>query len=138
MPSAPASQDALFSPLQVGDITLGHRIVMAPLTRMRADNKHVLGGELLPSTFAVPFTDVFSLSQTSLWITTDSVLKFPVLCSSPRLPSSLLKLEVSSYLGLDSEHFANVVPPPPILPLALLALADQATPMPLELTRMTK
>ncbi|ORY63802.1 hypothetical protein BCR35DRAFT_308758 [Leucosporidium creatinivorum] len=43
MPSAPASNDALFSPLQVGDITLGHRIVMAPLTRMRADAKHVLG-----------------------------------------------------------------------------------------------
>ena len=27
----------LFSPLQVGPFTLAHRVVMAPLTRMRAD-----------------------------------------------------------------------------------------------------
>lgn len=32
---------ALFTPLQVGDMTLSTRIAMAPLTRMRADDKHV-------------------------------------------------------------------------------------------------
>lgn len=31
----------LFSPLQIGDITLEHRVVMAPLTRCRADDNHV-------------------------------------------------------------------------------------------------
>ncbi|KAF5372381.1 hypothetical protein D9615_009310 [Tricholomella constricta] len=31
----------LFQPLQVGDMTLQHRVVMAPLTRFRADDKHV-------------------------------------------------------------------------------------------------
>ena len=31
----------LFQPLQVGDITLQHRVVMAPLTRFRADKEHV-------------------------------------------------------------------------------------------------
>jgi NADPH2 dehydrogenase len=31
----------LFTPLQVGQVTLKHRIVMAPLTRYRADNDHV-------------------------------------------------------------------------------------------------
>ncbi|KAG9026854.1 hypothetical protein FRB95_008376 [Tulasnella sp. JGI-2019a] len=31
----------LFTPLQVGDITLSHRVVMAPLTRMRANDAHV-------------------------------------------------------------------------------------------------
>ncbi|QRV93417.1 NADH:flavin oxidoreductase/NADH oxidase [Ceratobasidium sp. AG-Ba] len=32
----------LFTPLQVGDITLGHRIVMAPMTRMRASDDFIL------------------------------------------------------------------------------------------------
>ncbi|RPD77283.1 NADH:flavin oxidoreductase/NADH oxidase [Lentinus tigrinus ALCF2SS1-7] len=31
----------LFQPLQVGDVKLGHRVVLAPLTRIRANNKHV-------------------------------------------------------------------------------------------------
>lgn len=30
----------LFKPIRVGDITLGHRIVLAPLTRYRADINH--------------------------------------------------------------------------------------------------
>ncbi|OJT04885.1 hypothetical protein TRAPUB_4357 [Trametes pubescens] len=33
----------LFQPVQVGDLHLAHRIVLAPLTRMRANNKHVHG-----------------------------------------------------------------------------------------------
>ena len=32
---------ALFQPVQIGDITLGHRVVLAPLTRFRADSAHV-------------------------------------------------------------------------------------------------
>lgn len=40
-----ASQDnnshPLFQPIKVGDITLSHRIAMAPLTRLRADKDHV-------------------------------------------------------------------------------------------------
>ena len=35
------SLDKLFRPLQVGNTVLQHRIVMAPLTRMRADEQHV-------------------------------------------------------------------------------------------------
>jgi NADPH2 dehydrogenase len=31
----------LFTPLQIGQVTLKHRIAMAPLTRFRADNDHV-------------------------------------------------------------------------------------------------
>lgn len=34
-------QSKLFQPLKIGDITLQHRIVMAPLTRYRADKQHV-------------------------------------------------------------------------------------------------
>ena len=38
-----ATTPKLFEPLQVGDLTLQHRVVMAPLTRFRADDKHVHG-----------------------------------------------------------------------------------------------
>lgn len=46
MPSAAPSNETLFTPLKVGDIEIAHRLVLAPLTRMRADTKHVLGGVL--------------------------------------------------------------------------------------------
>jgi NADPH2 dehydrogenase len=32
----------LFTPLKLGDITLAHRIIMAPMTRMRANDDFVL------------------------------------------------------------------------------------------------
>lgn len=35
------SKDSLFSPLQIGAIQLRNRIIMAPLTRMRAGANHV-------------------------------------------------------------------------------------------------
>ena len=35
------SQNKLFQSLQLGDIRLSHRMVMAPLTRFRADSNHV-------------------------------------------------------------------------------------------------
>ncbi|KAI0630096.1 NADH:flavin oxidoreductase/NADH oxidase [Trametes polyzona] len=50
---------ALFQPIQVGDITLGHRVVLAPLTRYRADNEHVptdLGLEYYRQRASVPGT----------------------------------------------------------------------------------
>ncbi|KZP04673.1 FMN-linked oxidoreductase [Athelia psychrophila] len=37
------SSQKLFEPIQVGDITLGNRVVMAPLTRFRASETHVPG-----------------------------------------------------------------------------------------------
>ncbi|KAJ5291266.1 nadh:flavin oxidoreductase nadh oxidase family protein [Penicillium angulare] len=36
-----SAESPLFKPLQVGPVTLGHRIAMAPLTRFRADDDHV-------------------------------------------------------------------------------------------------
>ncbi|EIW62837.1 NADH:flavin oxidoreductase/NADH oxidase [Trametes versicolor FP-101664 SS1] len=33
----------LFQPVKVGDLTLAHRVVLAPLTRLRANDKHVHG-----------------------------------------------------------------------------------------------
>ncbi|KAL0575580.1 hypothetical protein V5O48_006396 [Marasmius crinis-equi] len=36
-----ASNSQLFQPIKVGDVTLNHRVVLAPLTRFRADVNHV-------------------------------------------------------------------------------------------------
>ncbi|EPQ51534.1 FMN-linked oxidoreductase [Gloeophyllum trabeum ATCC 11539] len=36
-----ASESNLFQPIQVGDVTLQHRVAMAPLTRFRTDENHV-------------------------------------------------------------------------------------------------
>lgn len=36
-----SGQSRLFEPLQLGPVTLGHRLAMAPLTRFRADDQHV-------------------------------------------------------------------------------------------------
>ncbi len=41
MGGQPEPVPTLFQPVQVGDVTLGHRVVLAPLTRIRANNKHV-------------------------------------------------------------------------------------------------
>nr|MBP6750396.1 alkene reductase [Xanthomonadaceae bacterium] len=35
--------DSLFAPLQAGDLRLPNRILMAPLTRCRAETDHVPG-----------------------------------------------------------------------------------------------
>ena len=35
------STSALFQPIKVGDVTLAHRVVLAPQTRFRADAAHV-------------------------------------------------------------------------------------------------
>ena len=39
--STQAALPTLFQPIKVGDITLAHRIVYAPLTRLRANNRGV-------------------------------------------------------------------------------------------------
>ena len=36
-----SSTSALFRPIRVGDVTLSHRVVLAPLTRLRNDDDHV-------------------------------------------------------------------------------------------------
>ena len=46
-----SSVPALFRPLPVGAINVGHRVVMAPLTRFRANKDHV-HGELAKTYYA--------------------------------------------------------------------------------------
>lgn len=36
-----AAASKLFQPIKVGNVTLKHRVAMAPLTRFRGDNDHV-------------------------------------------------------------------------------------------------
>ncbi|KAI9065374.1 NADH:flavin oxidoreductase/NADH oxidase [Trametes sanguinea] len=43
MPHAEDQVPKLFQPVTVGDMSLAHRVVMAPLTRCRANNRHVHG-----------------------------------------------------------------------------------------------
>ena len=50
---------ALFQPITIGDITLTHRVVLAPLTRYRSDDAHVptnLGVEYYAQRASVPGT----------------------------------------------------------------------------------
>lgn len=46
MSAAPLAKTALFTPLKVGSVELGHRVVMAPCTRMRCD---VIDGVNVPT-----------------------------------------------------------------------------------------
>ncbi|KAF8600095.1 putative NADPH2 dehydrogenase chain OYE2 [Ceratobasidium sp. AG-I] len=53
----------LFSPLLVGDLTLAHRVIMAPMTRLRASNDGVVGDatvEYYSQRSAVPGTLIIS------------------------------------------------------------------------------
>ncbi len=50
---------ALFSPIQIGDMKLAHRVVLAPLTRFRNDDAHVptdLGVEYYKQRASIPGT----------------------------------------------------------------------------------
>ena len=54
-----SSTPALFTPAPLGAITLGHRVALAPLTRFRADDKHVhtdLGVEYYSQRASTPGT----------------------------------------------------------------------------------
>jgi len=55
--SSPIEPPVLFTPLQVGQLTLSHRIVLAPLTRCRATKDHVhtkLGVEYYGQRSSIP------------------------------------------------------------------------------------
>ena len=81
--SSSSSTPALFRPIRIGDIELAHRVVLAPLTRCRASNKHVhtdLGvtyyaqrasvpGTLLiaEATYIAPYAGHFSPHAPGVW-----------------------------------------------------------------------
>ncbi|TFK90893.1 NADH:flavin oxidoreductase/NADH oxidase [Polyporus arcularius HHB13444] len=83
MGEQPEPVPTLFQPVRVGDVTLGHRVVLAPLTRIRANNRHVhtdLGvtyyaqrasvpGTLLitEATFIAPYAGHFSPHAPGVW-----------------------------------------------------------------------
>lgn len=46
------SPPALFAPAAIGDLPLAHRVLMAPLTRFRADAAHVPRADLVAAYYA--------------------------------------------------------------------------------------
>lgn len=59
MSSSTGATPALFSPIQIGEMKLAHRVVLAPLTRFRNDDAHVptnLGLEYYTQRASVPGT----------------------------------------------------------------------------------
>jgi hypothetical protein len=55
----------LFAPLRIGDMTLAHRIIMAPMTRLRANSEYVVGDatvEYYRQRSSVPGTFIISES----------------------------------------------------------------------------
>ena len=61
--SSAGATPALFSPIQIGEMKLAHRIVLAPLTRFRNDDAHVptdLGVEYYAQRASVPGTLLIS------------------------------------------------------------------------------
>lgn len=61
-----ADSRTLFKELQVGDMKLAHRLALAPLTRFRANDKHVVQGGLSVQKSAESDADVALMSALSL------------------------------------------------------------------------
>jgi NADPH2 dehydrogenase len=72
-------QPQLFQPFQLGDMQLSHRVVLAPLTRERADLDHIL-----PSYAVKYYADRASVPG-SLLITEGTVIA-PYACGIPTVP----------------------------------------------------
>ena len=51
------SVSALFTPLQLGQLLLKHRVVMAPLTRSRSVQPHSIPGEVMADYYAQRASD---------------------------------------------------------------------------------
>ncbi len=51
VPATGTNTSTLFQPIKIGDVTLAHRVVFAPLTRHRA-NKHGVHGDLAVEYYA--------------------------------------------------------------------------------------
>ena len=120
----------LFQPVKVGDITLGHRVVMAPLTRHRADKDYVhtdlavtyyaqrasVPGTLLitEATFIAPFAGLFDQvpgiwndAQIAAWKKVSGV------DSSPLRWMSMFMVSLPAYSDLRGRPRQGVVHLPP-------------------------
>ena len=95
----------LFQPLRVGDVNLAHRVVLAPLTRCRANNKHVhtdiavtyyaqrasAPGTLLitEATYVAPYAGHYSPHIPGVWsdeqVTAWRKVSVPCRCATPSM-----------------------------------------------------
>ena len=95
--SSPTESSALFTPLQVGRVTLSHRIVLAPLTRSRATKDHV------PTELGVEYYTQRSSVPGSLLIT-EGTLIHPAAGPFPHAPNIYTDTQVQAWKKVRTVH----------------------------------
>ena len=88
--STTTTTPALFSPIQVGDMKLAHRVVLAPLTRLRNDDAHVptaLGLEYYTQRSSVPGT----------FLITEAAFVSPEASGVPNAPGIWNEAQISAW-----------------------------------------
>ncbi len=84
------STPALFTPVKVGDLTLSHRVVLAPLTRCRADENHV------PTDLAVEYYRQRSAVPGTLLITEATIIA-PRAGGLPKAPGIWNDVQIAAW-----------------------------------------
>ncbi|KAK5175387.1 uncharacterized protein LTR77_000526 [Saxophila tyrrhenica] len=117
MGSAP-EQSRLFEPLKIGDHTLSNRVVMAPLTRFRADDNHVQ----LP--FAKEYYTQRAAGFKGTLLITEATFISPKASGYPNVPGIWNKQQIAAWKEIvESVHKAGG-----IIYLQLWALGRTANP----------
>ena len=88
--SSAGNAPALFSPIKVGTMELGHRVVLAPMTRMRADEAHV------PTDLMVEYYKQRSSVPGSLLITEGTFIA-PQAGGMPRVPGIWSEEQIAAW-----------------------------------------
>ncbi|KAG9119357.1 hypothetical protein FRC07_005659 [Ceratobasidium sp. 392] len=94
------STSKLFAPLRVGDMTLAHRIVMAPMTRLRADSTYTVGDgtvEYYKQRSTVPGT----------FIITECVTVAPGAGGFPNFPGAFNDAQIAAWKKVADAVHAN-------------------------------
>ena len=94
------STPALFQPIKVGDVTLAHRVVLAPQTRFRADAAHVhtdLGVMFYEQRASVPGT----------LLITEGVFICPQASGQPHVPGIWNDAQIAAWKKVRRRSFAG-------------------------------
>lgn len=87
---------ALFQPIKVGRLSLSHRIVLAPLTRLRADADHVLGD------IGVQYYSQRASTPGTLLITESTIIA-PKAGGLPNMPSIYTDAQIQAWKKVMSD-----------------------------------
>ncbi|TFY81759.1 hypothetical protein EWM64_g2257 [Hericium alpestre] len=105
------SASKLFQPFQLGDITLQNRVVMAPLTRFRANDEHVhgdLAAEYYAQRASVPGTLLITRRRSSPSARADTP-NVPGIWTDAQIAGWRKKEEIKEYVQLYATAAANGV-----------------------------